>query len=570
MAGLKKKKKEPTNNPNTVLVIFMVLFVLLTLGFAFWGYSGMAASAEAKNDKDKAVKDAGAKNTSSKFYSMLYNDLRLALGEKLDEKDEERWKVDREAFMKDDFGEFKNEPSKEEAKKFMQDFAAKFGVDEIGKYKSNLHVKLEEAETKLKDYEAKTNTAIAAQKKSEDLLRELQKKQDEFFTSANARIQKNNDQAMAAVKTNVDSFDKQAKLIRELNDQLKAKDEEVEKRKEELEKQLKIKDFVIRDLKKELVNAGSGGAGGGALIARPGADPFPLLLDINMNKPLWDAPVGKIARVDLTLRHVTINLGSAHGIKPEVTFNVFGPNSAGRAEKQMKASIEVIKVLDSATSLARITSLYDAEGNEILLNLDSRTKFQRENEIPLKEGDLLFNLFWGTRVAVVGYVSITGEPSPNNPAEQARQMDDFMYLLRRNGIQVDAYVDMRDGQIKGNLSPKTRYLIKGDDLKVAAAAPAGPAAEGDDKEKEPGKDAGAGDERNHAINKSNATLRKDAVEKGLLLISAENFANIIGYRRARNANSTEISGFRPMLPFAGSVESGVIVAPERPAVEEKK
>ena len=50
--------------------------------------------------------------------------------------------------------------------------------------------------------------------------------------------------------------------------------------------------------------------------------------------------------------------------------------------------------------MARITSLYDADGREIALNDVSRVRVLRETEAPIREGDLLFNLFWGAPVAV--------------------------------------------------------------------------------------------------------------------------------------------------------------------------
>jgi hypothetical protein len=146
-----------------------------------------------------------------------------------------------------------------------------------------------------------------------------------------------------------------------------------------------------------------------------------------------------------------------------------------------------------------------------------------------------------------------------------RQMDDFIHLLKRNGMQVDAYVDLRDGQIKGNISAKTRYLIRGDDLPGAAPAAKKPAAkepDGDDK-KEPAKDQNPNADRATLIRASSLALRKEATERGMLLVSQENFSVLIGYRRARSANSAEISGFRPTLPYAGEAGGGVIVVPPR-------
>ena len=43
MAGLKKPAKKPgTGNPNTVLVVFLVLFILTSIGLGVWGYYGYA------------------------------------------------------------------------------------------------------------------------------------------------------------------------------------------------------------------------------------------------------------------------------------------------------------------------------------------------------------------------------------------------------------------------------------------------------------------------------------------------------------------------------------------------
>jgi hypothetical protein len=223
----------------------------------------------------------------------------------------------------------------------------------------------------------------------------------------------------------------------------------------------------------------------------------------------------------------------------------------------LKGTIEIVKVINENMSLCRITSLYDSEGREIPLN-DKRFQVTRETEAPLRKGDLLYNLFWGTRVAVAGYVSITGEPS-NSAAEQRRQLSDFIHLLQRNGMTVDAYVDLSDGKVVGSLSTKTRYLIRGEGIGAPAAAKA---EEGKEKEAGGGPDA----ERSDAFNKSVLKMREDATALGLLQISAENFAHVIGYRKARSANSTDPSGFRPGLPDAGT--GRVIAAPAGDRPEE--
>jgi hypothetical protein len=408
--------------------------------------------------------------------------------------------------------------------------------------------------------------ALAKSLENRELMDAISRKytdsQKNFHKEALDRIDKGNAAALAKAKEKFEEFDKISENNRQLALELKEEQEKLTKEKADRADDIKLLNRKIAAMEKERLEMMTGGSSG---VAKPGSDLMPLVLDVSTGKPLWDVPVGKITYVNMELRQVTINIGSAHGAKPELTFNIFGANAAGRAEKQLKGSIEIIKVVDANTSTARITSLYDVEGNEILMNLQTRGRLLRETEAPIRAGDLLYNLFWGARVAVAGYVSITGETS-NNPAEQMRQMDDFFQLLRRNGMQVDAYVDLRDGSIKGAITSKTRYLIRGDDLAgtpaAAVKAPPKDKEAGDDDKKEPAKDNPNAD-RNAAVKASSLALRNEARDRGMLLVSQYNFAVIIGYRKTRSANSAEGFGFRPTLPYAGSADSGVMVAPPR-------
>jgi hypothetical protein len=259
------------------------------------------------------------------------------------------------------------------------------------------------------------------------------------------------------------------------------------------------------------------------------------LLDVSSGKPLWDRPRGKITRVDMGQRQVVINLGSADGVQPELTFSVFGAGPYGNAEKYLKGTIEVTRVLDSRTSQARITSLYDAEGHEVMLNSKGLTRIQHESESALREGDLLFNMFWGNRVAVAGPVSLVPSMG-SSPAEQMRRVTDFMYFLEKQGMPIDSYLDLAAAQINGKITQDTRYLILGHELAAGT-----------------GLDA----ERAKGINEMMAEMKKNAIEKGLFIISAENFLNVVGYRPPRSANQAEYHGFRPSLIKAGTAVSSL-------------
>jgi hypothetical protein len=576
MAGLKKKKREKSGSPNVVLVVFLVLFIIATITLGVFLYLAIDEKAIAQRDMAKEKTNAQTEKTTATYYRWFSRELRQALGYKLTEKELPEMAIDRESFSKGAFDKVVTD--KDLTGVAYSELGEKLKINETG-FANSYPMLLDEAEKKYKDLEGKHNTAAQEIVRIKGTFKTLTDDQNKLYESAKDSITKGNNEAIAEAKKKSEAFLKLEKDLVDRNTQLDEEKDKLLKFQEEFDNKMKLAAREIKLLKDELnQNAkGAGGAGGGAPgLARQ--DSSPLVLDISTGKPLWDVPVGKITRVDLDLRQVVINVGSAHGAKPELSFNVFGINTAGRAEKGMKGSIEIIKVLDTNSSLARITSLYDADGYEIQLNQQTRGRILRETEAPLREGDQLFNMFWGTRVAVTGYVSLTGEPS-DNPSEQNRQMDDFLFLLRRNGVQVDAWVDLRDGQIKGNISSKTRYLIRGDDLRLGAdGKPAAkmPAEDKDgdkekekEKEKEPaGKDGLANGDRNDKVNKSSDMLRNDAKALGLLIISAENFATVVGYRKARNANSVEFSNFRPSLPYAGSLDTGV--RPQAPMPDEKK
>src|SRR5436853_7919548 len=82
MAGLKtpSKKKRDSSKPSTVLVVFLVFFILLSIGLGVWGYYGYAGqekletAAKAANNKAKADRDF------ANYAMYMSNEARLAIG----------------------------------------------------------------------------------------------------------------------------------------------------------------------------------------------------------------------------------------------------------------------------------------------------------------------------------------------------------------------------------------------------------------------------------------------------------------------------------------------------------
>ena len=567
MAGLKTpKKKRDSSKPNTILVIFLVFFILVSIGLGVWGYYGYAgqekleAAAKTANTSAKAAKDY------AEYAMFVGNEGRLAIGAPANAKgpvltpDEiQLHTVTREEVIKEG-SKYKAEKTYEPLKLLMDTLKADLGGYDDNAKKYNLTYR--DIVTKLTDNLKKSGAMLATTqgelKAANDRFATLQTKQENYWKTALKKIDEGNKESLTAATTKYEEMKAQFALNIKLNEDLDDAKKQSSEEQDKLKRQIKKLNEEINKLTTDKTDVAVNAA------AKPQAAEFshPLFLDVSRGKPLWDLPLGKITRVDLQARQVYINLGSANGMQPEVTFNIFGAGWNGRAEKELKGTIEVIRVLDANSSLARITSIYDASGIEIVLADPTRGRPQREAENALKEGDLLFNMFWGTRVAIAGSVQFAGIPS-DSPAEQMRTMGTFIHFLGRHGIIVDAYLDLNDGQIKGAITSRTRYLIRGDDL-VEAARPNEPRAavkkeENADpdkkdeakKEEAPPAAEGAVADRLRTLNDAAAKMRFEAVDKGLLIISTDNFLNVIGYRQPRSATYMEAAGFRPSVISAG-------------------
>src|SRR5262249_4051989 len=197
------------------------------------------------------------------------------------------------------------------------------------------------------------------------------------------------------------------------------------------------------------------------------------------------------------------------------------------AEGPLKATIEVTRVEDERTSLCKVNTYYDIDGREIAVSEATPARILREGASALKEGDLLFNLLWGTRVAVVGVVDFTGLGA-GNAASEMDNFTDFLRHLQRMGVVVDAYNDLRDGKMVGEVTDHTNIIIRG--------SPATKLAGGDDEG------------RLKAINGNIQAMRQEAIDRGLFMISADNFAVVTGYRRAGRPHAQPTLTFRPPPP----------------------
>jgi hypothetical protein len=172
------------------------------------------------------------------------------------------------------------------------------------------------------------------------------------------------------------------------------------------------------------------------------------------------------------------------------------------------------------------------------------TSLADENRNPVVVGDLLFNMAWSPslkqHVAIAGIIDLTGDLSRENPTQAQRALDDFKRSLANQGIVVDAYLDLKDNTIKGEITRQTDFLIRGE----PPVFPGSGAINDDDPR----------NRRRSAIVEQMTSMEQTAVQYGVPVIRLREFLNKIGYRMPRTvSNEKPDLNFRPAPPAPPSV-----------------
>jgi hypothetical protein len=77
----KRPGQSGSSSPNTVLVVFLVLFILATLGMGGWAYSMIDGKKKAEEAADAASKKEAPLKKQADFYKMLAYEARIAQGD---------------------------------------------------------------------------------------------------------------------------------------------------------------------------------------------------------------------------------------------------------------------------------------------------------------------------------------------------------------------------------------------------------------------------------------------------------------------------------------------------------
>jgi hypothetical protein len=175
----------------------------------------------------------------------------------------------------------------------------------------------------------------------------------------------------------------------------------------------------------------------------------------------FDEPQGKILR-KLPEGVVEINLGSAAGVLPGLTFTVLPPDYP---EKGRQSRVRMLRVPDGRGAFKSIESfvpkgaleVYEVVGPNLSL-----ARVQAGSELdPIRDGvtvgDLIYNSVW--RKGVADHIALIGIFDMNGDGT-----DDIQSVVRdlnRMGVPVDAYYDMKKRQWVGQVTERTRYIVEG-------------------------------------------------------------------------------------------------------------
>ncbi len=187
---------------------------------------------------------------------------------------------------------------------------------------------------------------------------------------------------------------------------------------------------------------------------------------------------GRITWVDQLHRIVWLNLGSADGLRPQVTFSVLAEGLDDAQSAKKKGSIEVTRITDAHMAEARITSDEDTD--------------------PLLPGDRIYSLVWdrGRQVgfAIAGVIDINGDGKDD--------LEKLKAIIVANNGRVDAAPD-DTGKQQGEIQVDTRYLVLGEY---------------------------PNDARHAELSKSWKSLSDDADKLGVETIPLQEFLTLLGWR----------------------------------------
>ncbi len=177
----------------------------------------------------------------------------------------------------------------------------------------------------------------------------------------------------------------------------------------------------------------------------------------------FDEPQGKILRkVPGTDGVVEINLGSAVGVRPGLTFTILPTDFP---EKGRQSRVRMLRVPDGKGAYKSVETFVPKGSIEVFEVVNERlslARVQAGSELdPIRDGvaqgDLLYNSVWrkgvADHIALVGIFDVNGDGTDD--------IETVVKDLLKMGIPVDAYFDMKKRAWVGQVTERTRYIVEG-------------------------------------------------------------------------------------------------------------
>jgi hypothetical protein len=158
-----------------------------------------------------------------------------------------------------------------------------------------------------------------------------------------------------------------------------------------------------------------------------------------LTNPQFEVPQGEVRYVIPGGELVTINLGSADALRPNVTFGVIDRDEIRLQDAKLKANLQVTRIQGPHQALARVISAPEIRS-------------------PIIPGDKVYSPFWApgrtVKIGLAGSIDVDADGRPDN--EQIKGQ------IMAAGAEV-VYELSAEGQKTGKLDASVRFLVIGED-----------------------------------------------------------------------------------------------------------
>jgi hypothetical protein len=494
------------------LIIALVCFVVLSLGLGVATYYGFAGQEELKKQAADAKKEKEAQANRGDWEQFQALSLKTHLGHNLTKEDQEALAALGKKYDAGKGSLGKDEKSYADGKSLLDRLSHDMGWDPK---------KQQPVDTYFQKKDALENEVILLRsqlnKAQEDFAKAREKLDGELKSTQASKEEA--DKALTNSKTELANTQKEKSVaFATLQKTVEERDDEINELKKEVNRLQDERGGLTKKWQKRERDLNTQNEKLKDQLAPPSLEDY-------------NRPKARIVKLDRTGTIAYIDIGSADNVKPPLTFSVMGMGPNGRANEVRKGAVEVMSAPGAHVSEVRITDVTDPGRN------------------PITEGDQLFNPSWSPglkiHVALTGLIDLTGTGKDDTA--------DFVRGLERQGIVVDAYLDLKDMTVKGNgISRQTDYLVLGEQ----------PGVEGTQMIRE----GDPGVERKQALYKKVAEMKTEAANEGVAIVPLRRYLSMIGYRLPRIISGSAGSS----LPYIGSLpESAKQEAPAKDAGKEK-